>query len=579
MKTVYVRGDSVGVDDQNPFGEGGEAIAVDLGNQRVIKLFRQPNDPFFNVAGEPETTKRNQEGCKRRMSVLQRKLPAFPKGLPDRIVGPTALAWSKAPQGGRNLGKIVGYEMPLIQGNVLADFATIDWREENDIDNNQIRDIHLDWLTTIEKAHMRNFIFGDVNPYNEIVTSDGKVFIIDADSAQWDQFLCETFTARFVDPLICHPDQLIMVKPHSRHTDLYAFDCIFWSTSLYVGPWEGTLPLKTKDLTVAGIRPNQRALKRISAMHPEVIFPAWAPHWSNFPDEVLDHYDQLLNKDRRGVSMRKLLENLRWTHCTDCGHYHARPRCPKCAAPTRPEFQIAKITKNLEIERVLDLVGAKLLSVVSQDGKLRYLYHKDGQYYREFGAIGLKMPIERDLKVELSGDNTMVSAKGRTVRFSPGVQPKVVPVERFRGQFPQVCGTSKHFTYLRGGQLTRESASAQGVFIDSSLANQTMLWSGEHFGLMFYLVGGLQKAKVFEVDGTGSVPVSNMPELTGNLLNATCYFSKSRAWLFVTTEEGGKTFNSCFVIKPDGQCSSSLLVEQGDPDHLWLSGGFIHLGR
>ncbi len=263
-----------------------------------------------------------------------------------------------------------------------------------------------------------------------------------------------------------------MCRPHSKETDLYAFDVIFWLTTLYVGPWEGALPLKTKDPKAAGVRPPERALKRISAMHPEVRYPAWATHFSSLPDDILHHYVKLLHEDQRGVSMRKLLENLRWTNCTACGLYHARSHCPKCAAPTKPEFVVAKITGKLEIERVLDLVGAKLLAVTMQGGKLRYMYHKDGEYFREFGPIGLKRAVERDLDIAFSGDRSIVSMNGRAALFAPGEKPGIVQAEHYRGKFPQFAGNSGAFYHLRGGQLFREGSSSQGDYIDGTLANK-----------------------------------------------------------------------------------------------------------
>ncbi len=590
MITVYINDLPITIDPNNPFGEGGESI-VFLVNGKIVKLYRGKNDPIYNSPGDPEQTKRNQLGALRRLKVHQKKLPAFPKWLPDRVIGPSTLVYSAATSAVKNTAKgvkpvkrwVIGYEMPFVQGNIMADFADIDFREKNNIDNNTVRDFHLDWLNTIEECHPKGLVFGDVNNNNQIVTPDGKVYIIDADAAQWTDssgkmFYCETFTPRFVDPLICQADQLIMTKPHSINSDLYSFALIYWLTTLYIGPWEGVLPLKTKDLKIQGVRPNERALKRVSAMHPEVRYPAWATHFSMLPDDMLHFYDKLLHRDVRGESMRKLLENTRWTNCSKCGKYHARSSCPNCAAPTPSVITVATITKGFIVEKILDLSNAKILSACFQDAKLRYLAHKDGEFHREFGPIGLKKNIERDLDYAISGDRTVLSMNGNTIKFTPGKNPARINAEKFRGKAPQYGANHQDIFYLRSGQLIKETNTSEGEYIDETLANQTLLWVGETIGLAFYFVSGLQKLKVFNVDGRGSVSVNNMPDLSGTLRHASAYFTKTRAWLLVTTDDKGVLYNTCFVIKPNGECVSSLSVEQGDPDHAWLS-GFIHLGK
>ncbi|HMO17842.1 MAG TPA: hypothetical protein PKA63_06895 [Oligoflexia bacterium] len=586
MTTVYINNSPVSLDPNDPWGEGGEC-KVFLVNGKIIKIYRGKNDPIYLSPGDPEQTRRNQLGALRRLKVHQQKLPAFPSGLPDKVVSPSTLVYS-APNGATKGGKpvkrwIIGYEMPLIKGNIMADYADIAFREANSIDNNMVRDIHLDWLGTIEECHPRGLVFGDVNNNNQIVTADGKVYIIDADAAQWSDskgkiFHCETFTPRFVDPLICESGKLVMTKPHSIETDLYSFALIYWLTTLYIGPWDGVLPLKTKDLKAQGVRPNERALKRISVMHPEVRYPKWATHFSMLPDDMLEFYDALLHKDVRGKSMRKLLENIRWTKCSSCGTYHARPKCPSCAAPSPSAITVTKITRSFEVDLVLDLGSAKILSTSFQNGKLCYLFHKDKEFHREFGPIGLHREIDKDLDTAISGDRTAISMNGNTFKFAPGEKPERISAEKFRGRSPQFGGNSEDIFYLRSGQLIKESSSVEGKYMGETLPNQTLLWVGENLGLAFYYVSGLQKLKVFSTNGEGLVNVNNMPGLRGTLRHASAYFSKTRAWLFVTTDEKSVLYNTCFVIKANGECVSSLSVEQGDPDHPWLS-GFIHLGK
>ncbi len=160
MRSVYTEtGQEFRVDPHNPTAEGGEALIFDVGGGEALKLYRQHDDPFLVIPGDAATTKRNQEGAKRRIAIHQTKLPSFPKKVPERVVGPSRLVWDKPPKGGKPTGMITGFIMPFVKGNVLADFSDIDWREIQSIDNNQVRDIFLDWIGTMELAHAADLVF------------------------------------------------------------------------------------------------------------------------------------------------------------------------------------------------------------------------------------------------------------------------------------------------------------------------------------------------------------------------------------------------------------------------------------
>ena len=103
MATIYLDGQRLRLDPSQAIGKGGEADIYDLGDGRALKLFKTASHPDF--AGFPDQAK----AAERKIAEHQRKLPAFPKGLPSHVIAPLALAKDQNAQ-------IVGYAMPLVKG-------------------------------------------------------------------------------------------------------------------------------------------------------------------------------------------------------------------------------------------------------------------------------------------------------------------------------------------------------------------------------------------------------------------------------------------------------------------------------
>lgn len=97
----------------------------------------------------------------------------------------------------------------------------------------------------------------------------------------------------------------------------------------FVDPYGGIYKPKASSQRIL---PGARSLHRITIFHPDVHYPKPAiPYWV-LPDELLHHFQQVFEQDRRGVFPKSLLDNLRWTHCPTCGQEHARSVCPLCQA-------------------------------------------------------------------------------------------------------------------------------------------------------------------------------------------------------------------------------------------------------
>jgi hypothetical protein len=564
MPKVYLEGAATWADydPRNPFAEGGEATVHRLGKNQLLKIFRLPTDPYFANPVDTSAEQRNRDGAKVRLDLHQRKLRDFPRDVPRHLVAPTDLALE------RPNGRIVGYVMPFRPGRRLYDYCLRPWRDANPTDPNEVLAFMLDLYDTVfgpSGMHSIPMLIVDFNPFNVLV--DGpSAFVIDADAADFGDYRCLTFTPDYVDPLICAKDQLVMNRPANKAADLYAFGILLWISQLYCHPYRGVhKPVKgSKDQPLRSL--GKRVLARKTVFADDVGYPSdWAVHWSMFPDEILDWYRKLFHYDDRNGLPRNLLAGLRWTSCTKCGLSHARAVCPVCVG-TAPARVVHTVVGDAVVSKVADL-PANPLFITLQDGELRYLYWKDGEFHREFGSTGLRMPVNPEMRFALSGSTSFASLNERTVRLFPQTEPELLPAHVYRSGTPQFAANSRHWYWIHGDQLFRDDAGTPH-YIGDILSGQTLLWVGPKFGVTCYQVGALQKISVFDAENRGIVGVDGIPSLGGVLVSATCYFSETRCWFLAVVRSGGRLVHRCFLIKPDGTCIATAEADAGDDS--WL---------
>jgi len=293
-------------------GTGGEADVYDLGDGRAIKLWKPPAHPDY--AHAPPA----QAAAAARLAAQQEKLPAFPVGLPARVVAPLDPAIEK--------GRIVGCTMALVApaeplalaGPPAARTATL-------------RDLG----TTLAGLHARRVVVGDLNDFNVLVDASGAARLIDADSFAYGRWGCPTFSERFVDPLLC--DAGTPVRPHAPASDIYAFCVLILQSLLGVGPYDGVLP---------GVTAAERVLRRLTVFETGVRYPRAARPLEALPDELLHHLFRVFARDLRGPFPAPLLD-LAWRDCPACGLAHARRACPRCRgvfAPPAPVIVRGRVT-------------------------------------------------------------------------------------------------------------------------------------------------------------------------------------------------------------------------------------------
>ncbi len=309
-RNVWIDGERVALAPSALFGQGGEAEVYDLGDGRVVKWWKPPDHPDF--VGLPDA----QRAAEARIAAAPAKLRALPGNLPAAVVAPCGLALAT------KRGAVCGYVMPKVAGTALHDYGEPRWRREHPVAGADMVAALLALHDAIAGLHRAGVVVGDCNDLNVLVDNQ-RVHLIDVDSYQYGGFSCSMWSERFVDPRLCDAQQLVPVRPHDEDSDWFAFAVMAMRTLLCVGPWGGV---------ARSCPPGARALRRHSVLASDVVYPRAARPLATLPDDLLDTFRAIFERDVRGVFPRVALERLRFTACTACGEEHARVRCPACQA-------------------------------------------------------------------------------------------------------------------------------------------------------------------------------------------------------------------------------------------------------
>jgi len=552
-REVYLNHERIRLDPTCLLGQGGEAEVFDLRGRvtsalpLALKVWMPPDHPQF--AGTDPDSERNRIAAASRIAEYGRKLREFPQHLPPEVVAPRELATD-----GRK--DIVGYSMELVGGaEPLRVLGQRGFRTKQGIEVPSVLRLFRELHRVVDAVHRSGVVIGDFNYLNVLVRGE-KPSLIDADSFQFGNWLCRSFTTRFVDPLICDGKAKlpVQVKPHSAATDWYAFALMLFECLMFVGPYGGVYRPSKKT---ALIPEDARPLKRISVFSPEVIFPQKAVPLTWLPKGVADFYGRLLHDDTRGIFPADLLERL-------LAHAEGRVHEPAVFAPTPGTQEVLR--GSVRVRRMFS-EGGTIERVAVHDGTLRVLLHKDGKYLREDGGAVVSMPRDPSLVTGISGRRTVL-AKGDTLAVvTPGEPAQREQVELYQGRFPVFACNARHYYWVSQGMLKRDDTLAPAI-VGTVLSHQTRIWVGSAFGFGYYRAGGVMTGFVFDAERLGLNDSVALPPLREEIIDAKCFFSSQRAWLFLTLKRGTEMVNRCMLIRPDG--SASPIVEAPEGSDGWL---------
>ncbi len=551
---MWVAGRKVHLEPTQAVGKGGEADVYAFGGV-ALKLFKGPDHP--DLAGDPDA----QEAARLRLEEHQHKLPAFPRGLPERVVAPHDLVTT------RRADRVLGYTMAFLKGaEVLYRYGDRGFRQSSAVSAGAIVSLFSDLHATLARLHDASVVIGDFNDLNVLVTGS-EAHLIDADSFQYGSFPCRMYTERFVDPTLCDggASRPVLVKAHNRMSDWYAFAVMLFRSLLFVDPYGGIYKPRPSGPRVA---PPARPLRRITVFHPDVRYPkpALSPHI--LPDDLLHHFHGTFVNDARGEFPLPLLAALRFTRCTVCGAEHARATCPSCHAAARAAVREVVTVRGRVKASVAFRTDGTILWAGVQDGRLRVAAHEHGVIKREDGRTVLEGPLPRDLRVGVSGERTLLGRGDTLVILSPGREAERRTLDTV-GVQPCFDATARRAYWIQGGALWAEGALGAERTGDV-LGSQTRFWVGPHFGFGFYRAGELAVAFVFGADAHVLNDGVRLAGLPAHLVDATCAFGEHRVLFVAGGREGAATVQRAWLIGADGTVLARAETDAADGS--WLGG-------
>jgi hypothetical protein len=212
----------------------------------------------------------------------------------------------------------------------------------------------------------------------------------------------------------------------------------------------------------------------------------------------------------------------------------------------------------------------RVLNTVFEAGKPRYLYWKEGAFYREGDRLVTRGELSQKLKTRILGDATFFSQGGVVAKLTSGEDPHVLPVDSYRDTFPVFDANGEHLYRIGAGRMLRDDSiggAQTEKFLCQMVTNQSLLWAGPKFGFSTYRVGQIRKCFVFDAKSGAQTEVT-LPRLIGDPLDAACYFTPHACWFLVASQERGDTVHDCFVIRRDGTIAAEARAKDGDGS--WL---------
>lgn len=549
-------------------GGGGEAV-VYTKNGKALKVFRAPDDAFYE--GTDPDQERMRRGARQRLADYPSKLPEFPHWVGARVVGPERVI---------TLGNhpIDGYEMDLVDNAVtLTKYTERGWKARERVTLDQIVQIFVDLHDTITELHACGMRIGDFKPDNVLVT-DLKAFIVDAESMAYGDWPCRTFTENYVDPQLCDPtkDTQVLIHPYTRSSDWYAYTVMLFQVLTNLNPYDGTYRAPKGQ---PPCNDAQRALRGISVFNPNVTVPNFAASIVNLNDEVQHYFFNVFETGLRERPRREMIVEL------------ASPAIQaKISRPLDPLQHLCWAGLPVDTSKTATLLPFEPASLYDGSGTLRavsthqgrglYLVEEQGEIKRETGTTVFDLSRGQGFNVFAAGPddaslfgtdhaNPGETYDGPFYWVRPGEQTRrITQVDPSPDGRPNIAMQGKHLVWIVQGKLRRSDKPRSIAQFEDS----TRLFAGERFALVL-TTQNEEFCHLYLTSDTLLCRLTGLPPILGRITETECIFGGDSAWLFITAEWEGTANRYLLVLNENGALLGATALRNAPNE--WFSQGVV----
>ncbi len=176
----------------------------------------------------------------------------------------------------------IGYAMNYVDTvsyTPLTFWMKLWWRDNKNINNEQLFSVFLDILKIIKNLHAEGYIIGDMNPNGFLVldfshwnesNKNKRVMVVDVDSFQFDNYQCPVYTLEYLDYLIpktVTKDGIYLPNGFTNKNDVFAFTAMLFESITGVNVYGGYHP------SFGGILPKLNFEKGWTVINEAVEYP------------------------------------------------------------------------------------------------------------------------------------------------------------------------------------------------------------------------------------------------------------------------------------------------------------------
>ncbi|MCA9521627.1 MAG: hypothetical protein KC609_11670 [Myxococcales bacterium] len=542
MTDLLVGGRRITLDPRALLGIGGEA-SVYRSDELALKVFHGATQ----IGGSGGRSAGIAAIEARELALKERKITAFPNGLPHSVVAPIDAL--------RTLdGRFVGYSMRRIDdARPLGELLSGRGRERA-----LLCRVLAGLAESLEALHRRDVRVGDLNDYNVLASpSDLAHYLIDVDSYQFAGLPCTVAHERFLAPELYGVDLGRAPRFEPEH-DWYAFAVLLFIAVFGVHPFGGVHP-KLNTLL-------KRATARASIFDPAVRIPRGVPRFEILGDRALDWLRRIFEDGTRERPPREALR-LEWSVCSRCGTEHARMRCPNCLGPTAL-VHASDATQPRQYAADSSRDGWATTAATFSDGRivaaqwsrsLRYLIVRGERLYDESAHLWLEGFDPARTEVRLAGDKLALLRRDQLLILDREGLRGRHRVASFEGQ-PQIGAAGGAFYFVSDDSL---DCDQEPYRVAPVLGGQTWFAVGERLGIVYYQTATLAFFFTFEPGRPGLRPLT-LPARPGRQRLAAHFDGGDSALLEILRTEAGREWLELYYIRGGVVRASRRVPRLGD---------------